>query len=209
MASHQFRSSWSGKGHALPVSLFLSYSLHHCGTSVIYIYFIKDKKKRRKIRLKHMALLKPVSDTRERNCSQYAFRSGTSTLPSLALLLVNLPWRLKELNDGTHRSQKLWPRTEEVVIACGQPGSTSPVAFTAGLCHWASWFCASCRVLERGHAIFISGVAFKQLVSGLVDHCTVSKWFRQTLVTLSVTVTSYQCASGFKKKKKSNPGKEL
>lgn len=47
MASHQFRSSWSGKGHALPVSLFLSYSLHHCGTSVIYIYFIKDKKKKK------------------------------------------------------------------------------------------------------------------------------------------------------------------
>lgn len=113
MASHQFRSSWSGKGHALPVSLFLSYSLHHCGTSVIYIYFIKDKKKKGKITLKRVALLKPVSDMRERNCSQYAFRSGTSTLPSLALLLVNLPRRLKELNDGTHRSWKLWPRTEE------------------------------------------------------------------------------------------------
>lgn len=40
----------------------LSYSLHHCGTSVIYIYFIKDKKKM--ITLKSVALLKPVCDQR-------------------------------------------------------------------------------------------------------------------------------------------------
>lgn len=91
----------------------LSYSLHHCGTSVIYIYFIKDKKKRLHWKAWHYWSLYV---TWEWNCSQYAFRSGTSTLPSLALLLVHLRWCLMELNDGTRKRWEPYPRTEKVVI---------------------------------------------------------------------------------------------